>query len=86
MIKKIKGFLRSKSMKVGVLATGVASALGTSALAADDTTVTAMTSAFSEIQGTMLSGIGAIAPIALVVVGAVLLWKFGIKFFKSIAK
>ena len=46
----------------------------------------AMTTAFESIQSMLLSGIAAIAPVALVVCGAILVWRFGVSFFKSLAR
>lgn len=50
------------------------------------TVITALSTAFQTIADNMIEGIGTIAPIALGVTGVVLLWRFGAKFFKSIAK
>lgn len=85
MKEKIKGLFKSKAAKVAVIGAAVSSAVTISAAAADET-VTAMTGALTTLQGTLVSGVAAIAPIALVVTGAVLLWKFGVRFFKSLAK
>lgn len=45
-----------------------------------------MTDAFSTVASNMTSGINELAPLAIGVAGVVLLWRFGTKFFKSVAK
>lgn len=51
-----------------------------------DTVVTAMTTALTSVQGTVLGGLAAVAPVGLVVMGAFLTWKMGVRFFKGLAK
>lgn len=51
-----------------------------------DTVVTALTGAFSTVGESITGVIGEILPIALPVVGAVLVVTVGIKIFKSIVK
>lgn len=46
----------------------------------------AMTSAFTSIASSVTEGISTVAPIALGVMGALLVWRIGSKFFKSVAK
>ena len=48
--------------------------------------LTALSTGLGTIKTDMLSAIVAVAPVALAVVGAILVWKFGIKFFKGLAK
>lgn len=45
-----------------------------------------MISAFTSIANEVTTAIGSIAPIAIGVMGAMLVWRIGIKFFKSVAK
>lgn len=46
----------------------------------------AMSSAFQGIATQITSGLTEVAPIAIGIVGAFLVWKYGIKFFKGLAK
>lgn len=46
----------------------------------------AMTSGFTSIASSVTEGISTVAPIALGVMGALLVWRIGSKFFKSVAK
>ena len=46
----------------------------------------AIVSALTTVAGNMTSAIGDIAPVALTVTGVVMAWKFGVRFFKSVAK
>lgn len=48
--------------------------------------VDGLTTGFQTIATSVTAGIGAIAPIALTVMGAILVWRVGAKFFKSVAK
>lgn len=43
-----------------------------------------MGTAFQSMSGDIVSGIGTVAPYALAVLGAVLVWKYGKNFFKSL--
>lgn len=45
-----------------------------------------MTTAFTSIKTDFMSGVTAIAPIALSITGVFLVWKYGVRFFKGIAK
>lgn len=45
-----------------------------------------LTGGFSQIATSITDGIGSVAPIALGVMGVMLVWKVGVKFFKSVAK
>lgn len=46
----------------------------------------ALTTAFTSLAGNLTSALSEIAPIAITVMGAYLTWRYGIKFFKSLAK
>lgn len=46
----------------------------------------ALTSSFTTLASTLTGALGEIAPIAITVMGAYLTWRYGIKFFKSLAK
>ena len=48
--------------------------------------LTAMTTALTTIKTDVVAALEVIAPIAIAIVGLFLVWKFGIRFFKSLAK
>lgn len=48
--------------------------------------LTALTNALTTVRTDALAALAAIAPIAIGIMGAFLVWKFGVKFFKSLAK
>lgn len=77
-----------KSMYVLPVSTIGALAYAVPVFAAEgDVDVTGMlTTAFTSVQTTMMGTIAAIVPIALVVVGAVMAVRFGVKFFRGLAK
>lgn len=50
------------------------------------TTVTAITDALTLVQADALDVIAAVAPIAISIAGAFLVWRYGMKFFKAISK
>ena len=86
MTKKIQ----ENARRIGLVALPVAASMATAipAYAADGSVdITGiLTTAFTSVQGDMLGTIGAALPIALVVVGAGMAVRFGIKFFRQIAK
>lgn len=45
-----------------------------------------ITTALSSVQTDALGAITAVAPVGIAIMGAFLVWKYGIRFFKSIAK
>lgn len=42
--------------------------------------------ALTTIAGDITTTVGSVAPIAIGIVGVFLIWKFGMKFFKSLSK
>ena len=46
----------------------------------------AVTSALTTIATNITTTINSVAPVAIGIVGVFLVWKFGIRFFKSVAK
>lgn len=50
------------------------------------TTTTAITDALTAIKDDALSTIAAVAPIAIGIMGAFLVWRYGVKFFKTLSK
>lgn len=47
--------------------------------------ITAMTTALTTVKTDALSALAAVAPLAIAIVGAFLVWKYGISFFKGVA-
>ena len=52
----------------------------------ENSVVSSLQTAFTSLQGDIIAAIGVIAPIALVICGTVLVWRFGVRFFKGLAK
>lgn len=48
--------------------------------------LSAMTSALGEIKTDALAALAAVAPFAIGIMGAFLVWRYGIRFFKGLAK
>lgn len=48
--------------------------------------LTAMTTALTTVKTDSLAALAAVAPLAIGIMGAFLVWKYGIRFFKGIAK
>lgn len=47
---------------------------------------TAVTTALTSVQSEALDVLSAVAPIAITIMGAFLVWRYGMRFFKSISK
>lgn len=47
---------------------------------------TAITTALSTIATDAISTIGEVAPIAISIMGVFLVWRYGLRFFKSVSK
>lgn len=73
--------------KLATLCTVVAvvSALSVGAFA-DEATNTAMTTALTTVKTDSVSALAVVAPIGIGIMGAFLVWRFGIRFFKGLAK
>ncbi|KNY25688.1 hypothetical protein [Pseudobacteroides cellulosolvens] len=54
--------------------------------ALDEGTATAMDTDFTAIKSDVLAGLAKVAPYGLAVFGAFLVWKYGKRFFASLAK
>ncbi|MDW2800419.1 hypothetical protein RZO55_22890 [Clostridium boliviensis] len=82
--------IKENARRIGLVALPVAVSMVTAipAYAAEgDVDITGtLTTAFTSVKSDMLGTIAAALPIALAVVGAVMAVKFGIKFFRQIAK
>lgn len=48
--------------------------------------LTALTTALTTVKTDALAALAAVAPLAIGIMGAFLVWRYGIKFFKGIAK
>lgn len=48
--------------------------------------VSSMSSSLEAVKGDALSAIATVAPFAISVMGAFLVWRYGIRFFKSLSK
>lgn len=75
--------------KLSVIGMSTLMVLATSfgAFAADPgTSNEAVTAALTTVAADIIAGINAIAPIALSIAGVFLVWKYGMKFFKSVSK
>lgn len=46
----------------------------------------AMTTVFTSVAGSITDGLASVAPIAVPVMGAYLVWRYGVKFFKGLVK
>ncbi|ACL75921.1 hypothetical protein [Ruminiclostridium cellulolyticum] len=57
-----------------------------SIFAEDSDTVTAMGTAMSGVKSDGISALSTVAPYGIAIMGAFLIWKLGVKFFKSLAK
>ena len=61
-------------------------ALNVVAFAEETGVAASVATALTSVQGVIMGVLSAVAPVAMVVAGAFLAWKFGMRFFKSIAK
>ncbi len=57
-----------------------------SIFAEDTTTVAAMGTAMSGVKSDGISALATVAPYGIAIMGAFLIWKLGVKFFKALAK
>jgi len=89
-MRKVTYKIQENARRVGLIALPVAVSVATAipAYAAEgDVDITGtLTTAFTSVKSDMLGTIAAALPIALAVVGAVMAVRFGIKFFRQIAK
>lgn len=86
MLKMIKEKLATKKVAmVSIVSTGGV-LLSSNMASATDGQSTAVVSALTTVAGDITSTFTAIAPIALGIAGAFLVWRYGMKFFKAISK
>jgi type II secretory pathway component PulF len=48
--------------------------------------LTIMASSFTEIKNSVVSAVGVIAPIAIIILGIIIIWTFAANFFKRIGR
>lgn len=84
LVEKIK----EKKNQIGVAALTTAMTLAPTCLthAAEGDVTTSMTTAMTQVKTDSLGAISAVAPIGISIMGAFLVWRYGIRFFKSISK
>lgn len=89
-MRKVKEYVQSKALKVGVvLATAipaVTAVANASDVSGSDTVTTALTTGFTQMKADAMSVIATIIPIAITVAGAIFVTKKGMSWFKSLAK
>lgn len=51
-----------------------------------ETAITAMKTALESVQADVLTAIATVAPVGIAIMGAFLVWRYGLRFFKSISK
>lgn len=72
---------------LGVLTTAGAVALYTLPVyASESSAITALDNSMQSVKNDSLAAITTVAPYAISVMGAFLLWRYGTRFFKSVAK
>jgi len=86
MRKILRNISRKAVVATTVGATAVVASI--SAFATDPTGVvpTGLDTGMAQIKADALAGIGAVVPYALAIVGVFLVWKYGLAFFKKVAK
>lgn len=86
---KVKSFFNRIGKKMSflfTLALACAYFVVPSFAAVDETVVTNMTTAFTTVQDNFNAIVAAVGPIAVGVAGIFIVWRLGVRFFKSIAK
>lgn len=83
---KIKGFVTGMGTNVAVAVGSVPLALAVAVpcFAAESSVASTMATAFGTVQSDFNATVAAIAPIGIGITAVFLVWKFGLKFFKSI--
>lgn len=69
-----------------VCAVSCATAIPAFCAEGDSTVVTSMGTAMAPVKTDALAALATVAPYGIAIMGAFLVWKYGIKFFKSLAK
>ena len=86
MFSKVKNFANNNVAKVLILTGAVVATAESFALADTTDPTTAMTTALTTGQTQILGGLAGVAPIAIGICVAFLVYKYGIKFFKGLSK
>lgn len=86
-MKNIKEFYKTNKEKIMLSSLPALALLNSSVFAAEGTeTATAVTSALQSTANNITSSLNAIAPIGLGIAGTFLVWRYGMRFFKSLSK
>lgn len=79
--------LKSRLKKVSLVSLpSTALILGSNVFATEGGTSEAVVTALEKVATDITATIGAIAPVALGIAGTFLVWRYGMRFFKSISK
>lgn len=78
--------MNKKKLPIGLLSFLMVMGTGISSFAAEGGQAEAVSGALQTVATDVLASIGTIAPVALSIAGAFLVWKYGMRFFKSISK
>ncbi|WP_131009560.1 hypothetical protein [Clostridioides difficile] len=84
-MKELFSSVKNKSTIVATSALVVACS-AVNCFAAEVDVSSSMTTALTTVKTDALAAISAVAPIALSIMGVFLVWKYGIRFFKSVSK
>ncbi|MFQ4188612.1 hypothetical protein C3O92_18915 [Clostridioides difficile] len=84
-MKELFSSVKNKSTIVATSALVVACS-AVNCFAAEGDVSSSMTTALTTVKTDALAAISAVAPIALSIMGVFLVWKYGIRFFKSVSK
>ena len=77
--------MKNKKLSIGIMSIITVMATSFGAFAAE-TQAESVSTALGLVASDILATIAAIAPVALTIAGAFLVWKYGMKFFKSVSK
>ncbi|MDN4765985.1 hypothetical protein QYP21_19075 [Clostridioides difficile] len=84
-MKELFSSVKNKSTIVATSALVVACS-AVNCFAAEGDVSSSMTTALTTVKTDALAAISAVAPISLSIMGVFLVWKYGIRFFKSVSK
>lgn len=86
-MKNFKEFCKINKEKIMFSSLPALALLNSSVFAAEgNQTATAVTSALQSTAANITSSLNAIAPIGLGIAGTFLVWRYGMRFFKSLSK
>lgn len=78
--------MNKKKLSIGILSTLMVIGTSFGSFASEGGQAAAVSGALQTVATDVLASIGTIAPVALSIAGAFLVWKYGMRFFKSISK